>query len=59
MEAGIAPEENSALREGIEAAPARYLEIPGRGHDEHHDLLRDETLPNTSEATGRQGVEPS
>ena len=38
--AGLDPEENRATREQVEAAPARYLEIPGLDHGEHHDILR-------------------
>ena len=41
MYAGIDPEENAALRTQIDIYPARYLEIPGRDHGEHHDILRD------------------
>ena len=41
MYAGIDPDENADLRNQIEAYPERYLEIPGRGHGEHHDILRD------------------
>jgi hypothetical protein len=40
-EAGISAAENEALRRLIEEAPARFLEIPGRDHGEHHDLLRE------------------
>lgn len=39
MWAGMEPEENAALREKVEAAPERYLEIRGRDHGEHHDIL--------------------
>jgi uncharacterized protein involved in copper resistance len=41
MSAGIQPEENQALRAQIDASPNKYLEIPGRTHDEHHDILRE------------------
>ena len=41
MYAGIDPEENAALRTQIDTYPDRYLEIPGRDHGEHHDILRD------------------
>jgi len=41
MYAGIDSDENADLRNQIEAYPERYLEIPGRGHGEHHDILRD------------------
>ena len=41
MWAGIEPEENASLREKIEAAPEMYLEIRGRNHGEHHDILRE------------------
>lgn len=40
MEAGIPAEENRARREGIEAAPDRYLEIPSLDHGDHHEILR-------------------
>ena len=40
MEAGVPAEENRALRERIESAPEQYLEIPGLGHGEHHQILR-------------------
>jgi hypothetical protein len=41
MWAGIEPEENATLREKVEAAPEMYLEIRGRNHGEHHDILRE------------------
>ena len=41
MYAGIDPVENAALRTQIDTYPERYLEIPGRDHGEHHDILRD------------------
>ena len=41
MYVGIDPDENTDLMSQIEAYPERYLEIPGRGHGEHHDILRD------------------
>jgi len=41
MYAGIDPEENAALRTQIDKYPDRYLEIPGRDHGEHLDILRD------------------
>jgi hypothetical protein len=41
MYAGIDPEENMALRNQIDAHSERYLQIPGRDHGEHHDILRD------------------
>jgi len=41
MWAGIDPEENAALRGQIDASSERYLEIPGRDHSEHHDILRE------------------
>jgi hypothetical protein len=40
MWAGIEPEENSALRQEIDASPEKYLEIPGRDHGEHHHMLQ-------------------
>ena len=36
----IPAEENRALREAAEAAPDRYLEIPGVDHADHHDFPR-------------------
>ena len=41
MYAGIDPEENEALRNQIDAHSKRYLEIPGRDHSEHYEVLRD------------------
>jgi len=41
MLAGIEPEENAALREKVETASEMYLEIRGRDHGEHHDILRE------------------
>jgi hypothetical protein len=41
MYAGMDSEENGALRNQIDAAPERYLRVPGRDHGEHHDILRD------------------
>ena len=40
MEAGVPPEENAARRQLVETSPDRYLEIPGLGHGDHHDMLR-------------------
>ena len=40
-EAGIPAEENRGRREQIEAAPDRYLEIPGLSHGGHHEILRE------------------
>jgi len=41
MYAGIDPRENAALRSKIDTYPETYLQIPGRDHGEHHDILRD------------------
>ncbi len=41
MFAGIDPKENATLRTQINKNPERYLEIPGRDHSEHHEILRD------------------
>jgi len=41
MWAGIDPEENTALRDQVEASPERYLEFRGRDHGEHHSILRE------------------
>jgi hypothetical protein len=37
MRAGL----NDDHRAQVEAEPQRYLEIPGRTHDQHHQILRD------------------
>ena len=49
MYAGIDPEENAALRTEIDTYPERYLEIPGRDHGEHHDILREFLNSNWTE----------
>ena len=36
----IPAEENRVIREAIEAAPSRYLEMFGVDHGDHHDILR-------------------
>ncbi len=36
----IPAEENRMKREAIEAAPDRYLKVPGVDHGEHHEILR-------------------
>jgi hypothetical protein len=38
---GITADDNRAMREGIEAAPEHYLEIPGLHHGDHHKILRE------------------
>ncbi len=38
--AGLDPQENRTIRAQVEAAPARYLEILGLDHGDHHDILR-------------------
>ncbi len=40
MEVGIPAEENRAVRQRIETAPERYLDIPGLDHGDDHDILR-------------------
>ena len=40
MEAGISPDENRQEREAVDAAPERYLEIPGLDHTDHHRILQ-------------------
>ena len=40
MYAGFPAEENRAVRQRIEAAPERYLDIPGLDHGDDHDILR-------------------
>ena len=37
---GIPAEENRAVRQRIEAAPERYLEIPGLDHGDDHEILK-------------------
>ena len=39
--AGIPPEENRALRERVEADPARYLDIPSLDSADYNRMLRD------------------
>jgi hypothetical protein len=39
-EAQIPAEENRAVRQRTEAAPERYLDIPGLDHGDDHDILR-------------------
>ncbi len=41
MWAGMEPEENAALREKVDTASEMYLEIRGRDHGEHHNILRE------------------
>ena len=41
MYAGIEPNENAALREKIDESHEMYLQIPGRDHCKHHDILQD------------------
>jgi hypothetical protein len=41
MGAGIDPGENQKLREKIDSAAEIYLEIPGRSHAEHHEILQE------------------
>ena len=36
----IPAEENRVIREAVEAAPDRYLEVPGVDHGDHHDIPR-------------------
>lgn len=40
MLAGLPANDNRRDRERIEGDPDRYLEIPGRVHGDHHDILR-------------------
>jgi hypothetical protein len=40
LDVGISEEENREIRERIEAASDRYLEIPGLSHSEHHEILQ-------------------
>ena len=37
---GIPAEDNREGRERVAAEPERYLEIPGRAHGEHHEILQ-------------------
>jgi hypothetical protein len=41
VESGISKEENLEMRERIEAASDRYLEIPGLSHSDHHEILQE------------------
>jgi hypothetical protein len=41
VESGISKEENLEMRERIEAASDRYLEIPGLNHSDHHEILQE------------------
>jgi hypothetical protein len=41
LQTGIEPEENAVLKEKINTSPERYLQIPGRDHGEHHEILHD------------------
>ncbi len=41
MWTGIPSAENAEISEQVEAAPERYLEVRGRNHGEHHDILRE------------------
>ena len=40
MAAGIDPGENQKLREKIDSSAETYLEIPGRSHAQHHEILQ-------------------
>ena len=40
MEAGIPADENRQERERVAGDPARYLDIPGLDHGEHHEILK-------------------
>ena len=40
MAAGIDPGENQKLRDKIDSSADTYLEIPGRSHAEHHEILQ-------------------
>ena len=40
-EAGISPEDNAADRQRVANSPARYLEILGLDHGEHHEILKE------------------
>ena len=41
MAAGIDPGENQKFREKIDGSAETYLEIPGRSHGEHHEILQE------------------
>ena len=41
MEAGISPEDNAADRQRVANSPARYLEILGLDHGDHHEILQE------------------
>ena len=58
MEVGIPAEENRQEREAVDAAPERYLEIPGLDHDDHHRILRRFLVSNwTRDKERRQRAE--
>ena len=38
---GISSAENRATRELVKSAPERFIEIPGRDHGDHHDILKE------------------
>ena len=40
-EAGISPEDNAATRQRVADSPARYLEILGLDHGDHHEILQE------------------
>lgn len=40
MWVGTPADDNRRDREQVESEPDRFLEIPGLGHDEHHDILK-------------------
>ena len=40
FELGISSDDNREARERVSAEPSRYLEIPGLGHGEHHEILK-------------------
>ena len=39
--AGIKSAENRDIRKRIAASPENYLEVPGRDHSEHHEILQE------------------
>ena len=51
---GTPPEENRAKRLAVEAEPQRYIEISGRSHGEHHDILREFLVSDWKEDEGKK-----
>jgi len=55
--AGIDPGENLKLREKIDSSTKKYIEIPGRTHGEHHEILQEFLKSNwTDDGELRRGA---